>query len=61
MPKFPALPATVDRYVREFLNKLVGRSGKAGDRVDMISDLTDLGWQRGKPTGSVCLPVPWAA
>ncbi len=48
MPKFPALPATVDRYVREFLDKLVGRSGKAGDRVAMISDFTDLGLAKEK-------------
>ena len=48
MPKFPALPASVDRYVREFLNKLVGRSGKAGDRVAMISDFTDLGLAKEK-------------
>ena len=48
MPKFPALPASVDRYVREFLKKLVGRSGKAGDRVAMISDFTDLGLAKEK-------------
>ena len=48
MPKFPALPASVDRYVREFLNKLVGRSGKAGDRVAMISDFTELGLAKEK-------------
>ncbi|MGO0305035.1 phage tail tip fiber protein [Endozoicomonas acroporae] len=48
MPKLPALPASVDRYVREFLNKLVGRSGKAGDRVAMISDFTDLGLAKEK-------------
>ncbi|WP_257263820.1 hypothetical protein, partial [Endozoicomonas sp. ONNA2] len=48
MAKFPALPATVDLYVHEFLNKLVGRSSKAGDRVAMISDFTDLGLAKEK-------------
>ena len=47
MAKFPALPAMVDRYVHEFLNKLVGRSGKVGNRV-MISDFTDLGLAKEK-------------
>lgn len=33
MANFPALPSTEDRYVREFLNRLAGRSGNAGDKA----------------------------
>ncbi|MBO9484405.1 hypothetical protein [Salinisphaera sp. G21_0] len=43
MAKFPALPATVDRYVREFLNRLAGRSGNAGDKAVLHSELAELG------------------
>lgn len=43
MPKFPALPASVDRYVREFLNRLAGRSGNAGDKAVLHSELAELG------------------
>ncbi|WBA81427.1 hypothetical protein [Endozoicomonas sp. GU-1] len=43
MAKFPALPASVDRYVREFLNRLAGRSGNAGDKAVLHSELADLG------------------
>ena len=43
MAKFPALPATVDRYVREFLNQLAGRSGNAGDKAVLHSELAELG------------------
>ncbi len=48
MAKFPALPATVDRYVREFLNRLAGRSGNAGDRAVLHSELAELGLAREK-------------
>ncbi|WP_422450823.1 MULTISPECIES: hypothetical protein [unclassified Endozoicomonas] len=43
MAKFPALPASVDRYVREFLNRLAGRSGNAGDKAVLHSELAELG------------------
>ncbi len=48
MAKFPALPATVDRYVREFLNRLAGRSGNAGDRAVLHSELAELGLAKEK-------------
>ncbi|WP_419831808.1 hypothetical protein [Endozoicomonas atrinae] len=48
MAKFPALPATVDRYVREFLNRLAGRSGNAGDKAVLHSELAELGLAREK-------------
>ncbi|WBA81782.1 hypothetical protein [Endozoicomonas sp. GU-1] len=43
MAKFPALPASVDRYVHEFLNCLAGRSGNAGDKAVLHSELAELG------------------
>ena len=46
MAKFPALPATVDHYVREFLNRLAGRSGNAGDKAVLHSELAELGLAR---------------
>ena len=48
MAKFPALPATVDRYVREFLNRLAGRSGNAGDKAVLHSELAELGLAKEK-------------
>ena len=48
MAKFPALPVTVDRYVREFLNRLAGRSGNAGDKAVLHSELTELGLAKEK-------------
>ncbi|WP_422136500.1 hypothetical protein [Endozoicomonas sp. ALD040] len=40
---FPALPSSVDRYVREILNRLLGRTGAAGDAVVLRRDLVQLG------------------
>lgn len=40
---FPSLPGSVDRYVREILNRMLGRTGKAGDKVIFESDLVRLG------------------
>ena len=48
MAKFPALPVTVDRYVREFLNRLAGRSGNAGDKAVLHSELAKLGLAKEK-------------
>jgi len=48
MAKFPALPSTVDRYVREFLNRLAGRTGNAGDKAVLHSELAELGLAREK-------------
>ena len=48
MARFPALPATVDRYVREFLNRLAGRSGNAGDKAVLHSELAELGLAKEK-------------
>lgn len=48
MAKFPALPATVDRCVREFLNRLAGRSGNAGDKAVLHGELAELGLAKEK-------------
>ena len=40
---FPSLPSSVDRYVRETLNRMLGRTGNAGDKVLFQSDLVKLG------------------
>ena len=39
---FPSLPSSVDQYVREILNRMMGRTGKAGDQVVFRSELAEL-------------------
>ena len=45
---FPSLPSSVDRYVREILNRMLGRTGNVGDRVVFESDLVELGIAQAK-------------
>ncbi len=35
---FPSLSTSVDRYFREILNRLLGRTGAAGDAVVLRRD-----------------------
>ena len=46
---FPSLPSSVDRYVRQIIDTMLGRTGNAGDRVLMVRDLADLGVVEANP------------
>ena len=46
---FPSLPNSVDRYVRQTINTMLGRTGQAGDQVVTFNDLSASGLLQAKP------------
>ncbi|MBO9483803.1 hypothetical protein [Salinisphaera sp. G21_0] len=46
---YPALPGSVDRYVRQMLDTMAGRTGSVGDQVVTIKDLAQIGLVNANP------------
>lgn len=49
MANFPSLPTTVDRYVRQLFDMLLGRTGDIRNRIVTMGDLENLGQITIKP------------
>ena len=46
---YPALPSNVDKYVRQMLDTMAGRTGSVGDQVVTIKDLAHIGLVNANP------------